>query len=89
MGLTPGFVGLIERGGRGTTSHTLAMLSKIFDMPIDDIFYRESRKSVTESESLQGKVISYIADFTDEEMHIVIDVVKSLHSMKHLRGTRG
>ena len=38
LNLTPGFVGLIERGTRGTSAYTLARLSEIFNIPIDQIF---------------------------------------------------
>ncbi len=36
--LTPGFVGLIERGKRGITPHMLYVVAKIFDVPEDDFF---------------------------------------------------
>ena len=81
LDLTPGFVGLIERGFRGTNAYVLAKLSKIFNIPIDQIFYRTSNETVTESESLHHKLNSFLSDFSDEELHVVIDLVKGIHSI--------
>ena len=80
--LTSGFVGLIERGQRGTTSSTLFKLADVFGVSIDTLFYRGEDSSMRLSEEPTGevkrkKISSLISDFSDKELDFVINVVKS------------
>lgn len=38
LGITSGYLGLLERGRRGVTTHNLSCLSHIFSISIDDFF---------------------------------------------------
>ena len=86
--LTPGFVGLIERGQRGATATTLLKLSDIFDMPVDLFFHCKEDSSLSLEEepahqnlSKRKKVESLIADFSNEELDFVISMLKNLRAM--------
>jgi len=86
LGLTSGFVGLIERGQRGATPITLFKLSNVFSTPIDKFFYRteDSLPSLVETPSHQikrEKLASLTSDFSDTEVDFIISVVKGLRSV--------
>ena len=85
LGLTSGFVGLIERGQRGATPITLYKLSTVFGTPIDKFFYpSEDLPSLVEAPSKhikREKLASLTSDFSDTEVNFVITVVKGLRSV--------
>lgn len=91
LGLTPGFIGLIERGQRGATPITLFKLSNIFGMTIDSFFYKRSETPLSFSEEekwstddtseKRRKIDSLIFDFEDKELDFVISMLKNIRIM--------
>ncbi|MCL2461768.1 MAG: helix-turn-helix domain-containing protein [Defluviitaleaceae bacterium] len=91
--LTPGFVGLIERGERGATVHTLYKLGNIMGISIDSFFregndtqVRDSNPSEghkEKSSGKRGKVSSLLADFNDTELDFIIGVIKDMRALIH------
>ena len=96
LGLTAGFVGLIERGQRGTTPITLFKLADIFNMSLDALFYSEEeaetklggRREHRHNVSLK-KAASLTSDFSDKEMDFVITMIKSLRTLNRPRAIKG
>jgi len=90
LDLTPGFVGLIERGQRGTTSSTLYRLSEVFDMPID-VLFRNSKVSAlafgeepSDADAIKRKKItSFISGFSEEELEFILGVIKGLRRLRN------
>ena len=86
--LTPGFVGLIERGRRGTTAHTLFRLSEIFEMPIDAILRQNKtaaelkmeEKQTTPQKTKRAKIASLISDLSEHELEFVVNIIKDLRA---------
>ena len=78
--LSPGFIGLIERGQRGTTLYTIVKLSDIFGIPIDNFFLHTSREPATESQNLHKKIESLTTDFTEAGLCYVIEMIKGLRN---------
>jgi len=75
--LTPGFVGLIERGMRGTSSRNLLKLSEIFNVSIDSLFSKGNNDTSSEDEDYQKKkIMSLITDFSEDELEFVIQTLK-------------
>ena len=88
LSLTPGFVGLIERGRRGATAHTLSKLSEIYGIPIDGMFRASKDKALSMAEgngipANRKKIASLIVDLTEKELEFVVKVVKGLKVMNH------
>jgi transcriptional regulator with XRE-family HTH domain len=87
--LTPGFVGLIERGKRGATPHTLFKLSDILGIPIDPLFFRAEgglsfgEEAINATKVMRGKITSLISNLTEKELQFVIDMVKGVKEMNH------
>ena len=93
--LTSGFVGLIERGSRGATVHTLFKLADIMETSIDSFFFDGARSGsdLAFREDKPGKkgkgnpkkerIQSLIVDFSDSELDFLISVVKNLRSLNH------
>ena len=57
MGLTTGFVGLVERGSRGASPHTLLQLATILDISIDDLFYRKDIPDLSRTQIKIKKIL--------------------------------
>lgn len=99
LDITPGFVGLIERGHRGTTPNTLYRISDVFSLSIDSLFQpRESSKlSFREGEhsptsrvyAKRKKIESMLAGFDDTEMDFIITVLKNVRNMRREGGAEG
>ena len=85
LGLTPGFIGLIERGDRGATPYTLYKISDIFEMPLGPLFGDVKKNAVKEPESAKkvkrNKISSLAADLTEIEMDFVIQMIKGIKNM--------
>jgi len=88
--LSPGFVGLIERGVRGTTPKTLYMLSEVFDIPIDSLFRKALAPSLSfDEESLNvltikgKKITSLITGLSQTHLDFIIGVIKGLRTVYH------
>ena len=79
LGLTAGFVGLIERGERGTTAFNLFILSNMLGVSIDSIF--KSTNLDNESDATKSKfkkIESLMTNFTDAELNFVIAMIKEI-----------
>lgn len=85
LGLTSGFVGLIERGQRGATPITLLKLSTAFGLPVDRFFKRNENQ--TDALDLNGKdekrkkIDALIYDFNGNELDYVVSILKSVRAI--------
>ena len=83
LALTPGFLGLIERGERGVTPYNLFKLADIFGLPTDKFFYRIQSDSSTEVEGRRRKIYCLTTGFREKELNFVIQVIKGVRRMNH------
>ena len=85
--LTSGFVGLIERGQRGTTPSTLLKLADVFGMSIDTLFSDENgslnlgEEHLPRGHAKRLKIESLISGFSEKELDFVIDMIKNLRAL--------
>ena len=89
LDLTSGFVGLIERGERGTTPNTIYRLSEIFDVPIDTLYRRDLASALSlAEESLDAitirrkKIASLVSGLSQVHMDFIIEVIKDVRMLK-------
>ena len=90
MGLTPGFIGLIERGQRGTTSSCMYRISKVLCVSIDVLFEdRECDENelleFNKENAFREKIASIIFDFSQEELAYAANMLLSLRNLRGLR----
>lgn len=88
IGLTPGFVGLIERGKRGATALTLYNLSKIMDLPVDQLFQDPTGVSLKMAEddpvaAKRTKLYTIAHDLNECELDFLVSVIKNLKTMSN------
>ena len=88
LDLTPGFVGLMERGKRGAALITLLKLSDIFGISIDSFFFKSkssalsfSDEHTSETQAYHKKIESLISDFTDKELEFLVSTIKNMRTM--------
>jgi transcriptional regulator with XRE-family HTH domain len=92
LDLTPGFVGLIERGRRGATAYNIHRISEIFNLSVDKLYAPSSislKVKISEDATLTAKrrrLMSLAYDLTDKEQEFLINTVKWL---RQLRGAVG
>jgi len=82
LGITPGFLGLIERGSRGVTALNLFKLADIFKVPADSFFFHTQELSYYKSQELRKKISSLITDFSEDELNIIIYTAKGIQQMR-------
>lgn len=90
--LTPGSVGLIERGRRGATLITLYRISKLFNMPAAELVSVDSipQTSLIPLDYLQQDALRYkrevvkdiISEFSDKELNFAIAMIKLVRNIK-------
>lgn len=89
LDIAPGFLGLIERGNRGTTLKNLCRIADFFSITLDqlvktslfntDINLHEADIKNTNSKNLA--VISLIQSLDEAELDFVISMIKNLKKM--------
>ena len=92
LDLTSGFVGLIERGQRGTTPNTLYKLADVFSMSIDSFFHDKAKPSLSMGEEYspsakRKKIESLISGLTEKELDFTISILKCLRLMNRSSAT--
>ncbi|MDR1689962.1 MAG: helix-turn-helix domain-containing protein [Clostridiales bacterium] len=89
LGITPGFLGLVERGHRGTDISKLAQIAKVFGVTIDHLTLvrkKNEAKKVKEAndpvENKKSTVYSMVFDLDIKELEFIIQVVRSLKQLR-------
>jgi len=84
--LSPGFVGLIERGERGTTSANLYKIASVFNLSTDELFESNSEESVEleQQEAKRNRIMSLMFDFSDGELDYIANTVLGLRTLRNL-----
>ena len=90
MGLTPGFIGLIERGQRGTTSSCIYQISKLFDISTDVLFenheYDENElPEIYKEKALHEKISNLTLDFNQKELAYAANMLFTLRGLRELQ----
>ena len=94
IGKTSGFLGLIERGQRGTTPHMLFSLARVLDISIDTLFC-SSKNSASESIEFsygyaeRQKIYSLISDFEVKDLMFLIGTIQSYQIASHSEEKNG
>lgn len=92
VALSPAFIGLIERGERGTTLEKLEIFCDVFQITLNDLVSTEdmavSESNGSEDASLEMKrktIHTYIYKMTSEELDFIITVVKDFKKFSDIK----
>lgn len=90
LGLSPAFVGLIERGQRGAKLDNILKLSEIFDTDINNIIYGSNNSSNIISENKDNSkdkkkktLLTLTYDLDENELDFIISHVRNLKKFRN------
>lgn len=91
INVTPGFLGLVERGQRGTDISKLADIAKSFDVTLDYLTTNSNKQNLSLNEkefdpieSKKSTIYTLIYDMTEKELDFIISTIRSLkHVTRH------
>ncbi|MDO4300800.1 MAG: helix-turn-helix transcriptional regulator [Clostridia bacterium] len=86
IGMAPGFVGLIERGQRGTSITNMVKIAEFFDITLDELITKDlslgkasTPKSVNRVEKDRRALISMINTMAEDKVQILAANAKALN----------
>lgn len=79
--VTPGFLGLVERGKRGTQWINLLTLANLYEVEIGDLFV-DNKETIIEklssSDIFLGKISLYTKYLDEDEQNLIVSLVKNM-----------
>jgi transcriptional regulator with XRE-family HTH domain len=87
--VSPGFLGMMERGQRGITPFTLYCLSQVFNIPVDAFFVLRDRQALSFREAdekqslLRRKLNSMTTGLSEREITFLVAMTKKLRTIYH------
>jgi len=88
MDLSTSFIGLMERGQRGVTTHNVYKLSEIFGVSVENFFETTSPKHAVMADVASGlkqkrnKLATLTHNLSETEIDFVISTIKNLRSIR-------
>lgn len=78
LNISPGFIGLIERGERGTSISNLVKISEFFNISLDDMVKSSSDVNDEHNKSnINDKILeNYIKTLGQREINFFIELIK-------------
>jgi transcriptional regulator with XRE-family HTH domain len=91
LNLTPGFLGLMERGKRGSTAFMLYQFSRLCEISIDSLFLPQGMdrmrfvEEVTDPETkhLRENVVAMARELNEQQLSFLVDMIKGVKEMNH------
>lgn len=86
LDITPGYLGLIERGRRGVTAYNFHRLSVIFEIGINEFFFVPigivpTNEKPDERQQLRKKIQSFTKYMTISQLEFIADMIKGLKNI--------
>ena len=89
IGMAPGFLGLIERGQRGTSVKNMVAIAEFFDISLDDLITKDlsyggaDMKDMENTRSAKARraLRSLVSSLTEDEIVFITSVIKSMNKM--------
>lgn len=88
LNIAPGFLGLIERGQRGTSIKNLCKIAKFFSLNLDDLITKNladsdsvKEESVSPVKVKKTTAISLIHNLNSDELDFTISMLKNLKKL--------
>lgn len=89
IGMAPGFLGLIERGQRGTSVKNMVAIAEFFDISLDGLITKDlsnggaDMKDMENTRSAKARraLRSLVSSLTEDEIVFITSVIKSMNKM--------
>ncbi|MCM8785047.1 MAG: helix-turn-helix domain-containing protein [Candidatus Omnitrophica bacterium] len=81
IGVSPNFIGLIERGKKMPSLKTLFKISKTLEIPIS-YFFEEFKYQLHEEDILIKKISSLLKETSEDDKKVIYKLVKSIIKRK-------
>lgn len=89
IGMAPGFLGLIERGQRGTSVKNMVAIAEFFDISLDDLITKDLSNGGTDMKDMENTrsakarraLKSLVSSLTEDEIVFITSVIKSMNKM--------
>ena len=89
IGMAPGFLGLIERGQRGTSVKNMVAIAEFFDISLADLITMDlsnggaDMKDMENTRSAKARraLKSLVSSLTEDEIVFITSVIKSMNKM--------
>ena len=89
IGRAPAFLGLIERGQRGTSVKNMVAIAEFFDISLDDLITKDlsnggaDMKDMENTRSAKARraLKSLVSSLTEDEIVFITSVIKSMNKM--------
>jgi len=76
-GVSPNFIGLIERGQKSPSLETLIKIGEVLEVPVST-FFENLKYPIKEEDILTKKVSSIVKEGSEKEKKIIYQIVKSI-----------
>ena len=88
LDITPGYLGLIERGERGTNALTLVKLSKLLEVSVDYLLSDSGKESPHKADTAIDiklkNLVTLTSGYSEADLDFILDVVKGYSQVKGL-----
>lgn len=88
IGMASGFLGLIERGQRGTSIKNMVTIANFFDISLDDLITKnlanaKNAEEIDNSKAAKARraLSSLTTSLTDDEVVFITSVIKAMNKM--------
>ena len=83
MDITPGYLGLMERGKRGISAKYIYKLSNIFNAPIYSFYiYDEAKtKQDNQMDMIKNKIMYALSGMSEKELNFIMQVVINMKDL--------
>lgn len=81
IGLSPNYIGLIERGKKKPSLDTLLKIAEVFEVS-PSVFFEDFKYQLPEEDVLIKKISSILKESSEEEKKVIYQIVKSIVKRK-------
>lgn len=82
LNLNSGFLGLIERGERGTNIDNLCKIADFFEVSLDSIIQTDESNKVVRYDDNYMRVCELLKGFNKDELEMIINIIKVYYRNK-------
>ena len=83
-GITPNFLGDVERGAKRPSLDTLESLLTALDLSFEEFFSFKADETPIKERCKTEKIMADINSFSDEELEVIHNIIRQLIRLRHM-----